>query len=300
MHKNISQYLFVALGSTICAVAINAFLVPHHLLSGGISGIAMIFLFLFNWPMGIQNFIFNIPLMIAAYNLLGKNFIVSTFLGLAVFSVALDATGFLASMQIIDDIMLACIFGGVFSGLGGGMVFKVGGSTGGMDIVAAIARKFYGIPAGSLNFNVNCLLMLIAAFLFGLKPAMYTLISMYVSATVMDKVVDGLNRKKTAFIISDHPDKIAAAILSEIGRGVTFLDGEGAFTRNEKHIIFVVLSLTQVAKVKLLIKDIDPYAFMIVQDAAEVMGRGFTLPLSELRKGFKSEQKNTASTLLDK
>ncbi|MGL5513677.1 MAG: YitT family protein, partial [Sporomusa sp.] len=125
---------------------------------------------------------------------------------------------------------------------------------------------------------VNCIIMLVAAALFGLKLAMLTLISMFIAASVTDKVVEGFNRKKAIFIVSYNTDSIVEVILKELGRGVTILHGEGAYTRQEKQIIFVVVSLTQIAKIKQLVNEADPQAFMIVQDAAEVMGRGFTLP----------------------
>lgn len=120
--------------------------------------------------------------------------------------------------------------------------------------------------------------MVIAAILFGIKLAILTLISMFIAANITDNVVEGFNRKKTLYIISYKTDEIIKAILKEVGRGATILHGEGAFTRQEKQIIFVVVSLTQIGQIKILIQDVDPNAFMIVQDAVEVLGRGFTLP----------------------
>lgn len=274
--KNLKKYLITGLGSTLMAVAINTFFLPHHMLSGGTSGIAIILLLLFNIPIGIQVMVMNIPIFYSAYKLLDREVVINGLYGMLVFSLVVDATKFLTSYQLTDDILLAALLGGVIFGVGGGLVFRVNGNTGGTDIIALIIKKYYGLDIGSVLFAINCTLMIISTFLFGFKPAMYTLISMYVCATVTDRTIEGFNRKKTITIISDHSDLIASTILQEIGRGVTFLHGEGAFTNQNRKIIFVVVTLTQVAKIKLLIDDIDPTTFMIVQDAADVSGRGFT------------------------
>lgn len=272
------RYFCITMGCLIASTSINLFLVPHHLLSGGVSGLAIIFYFLFGFPIGLQIIAMNVPLVIIAYKLLGKEYAITTIYGTILFSVAVDLTQFLAKVNPLDDPLLACITGGIISGVGSGLVFRFNGSSGGLDIVAAVVRKYYSFNFGVVSFSINLVIMLIAATFFGLKLAILTLISMFVSANLTDKVVEGFNRKKTIFIVSYNTEKITEAILKEVGRGATLLHGEGAFSRQEKRIIFVVVSLTQIAKIKLLVQDVDPQAFMIVQDAAEVMGRGFTLP----------------------
>lgn len=280
MKDKIMQHLVVGLGCILSAVSINLFLVPHHLLSGGLGGIAIIFHFLYKFPIGLQIFIMNIPLLYAAYRLIGKEYLLSTLYGMILFSIAVDATQFLSAINIVDDAMLASIYGGVMNGIGLGLIFRVNGSSGGLDIVSAIMKKYYALNMGTVGFAANCAITIAGAALFGVKLAMFTLLSMFISASITDRVMEGFNRKKTVIIISDYTDEIAQSILSEIGRGVTFLDGVGAFTRQDKKIIFVVVSIMQIAKIKFLIEKIDPDAFMIVQDAAEVMGHGFTLPVS--------------------
>lgn len=278
MNKKVQQYVTVALGCLITSASINLFLVPHHLLSGGVSGLAIISYFLFGLPIGLQVFLMNIPLIYAAYKFIGKDYAITSIYGTIIFSVTVDATRFLSGLNPLDDPLLAALTGGLISGIGSGMIFRVGGNAGGLDIVAAIIKKYYSFNVGSIGFVVNCAIMSIAAILFGLKPAILTLISMFVGANLTDKVVEGFNRKKTIFIVSYKTQGIVEAILREVGRGATILRGEGAFTRQQKEIIFVVVSLTQIAKIKELVQASDPQAFMIVQDAAEVMGRGFTLP----------------------
>lgn len=277
MQQKFWRYAMVGLGSIIGGSAVNAFLVPHHMLSGGVSGVAMILYFLFDWPLGVMIIIGNIPLFYAAYKFLDREYVIGAFYGLIIFSVSIDATRFLTKLNLVDDIILASVYGGVISGIGSGIIFRVGGSAGGTDIIAAIVKKYYSYNIGMVVFSINLLIMSVAAVLFGLKPAMYTLITMFIGSSVTDKVIEGFNRKKTIMIISDVSDDIAAAILKEVGRGVTYLKGEGAYTRNDKKVIFVVVTLTQIARIKFIVEKVDPRAFMIVQDAAEVMGKGFTV-----------------------
>jgi len=278
MKNKVNQYVWVAIGCLLSSLSINAFLVPHHLLSGGVSGLAIIFYFLFGFPIGVQILLMNIPLLYAGYRLLGREYTIGTIYGTILFSLAVEATMFVSQYNLIDDPIISAITGGVLAGIGSGLIFRVNGSAGGLDIVAAIVKKYYSLNFGAVGFAINCLIMGVAAMLFGLKLAMLTLISMFISANLTDKVVEGFNRKKTIFIVSYNTDAIIEVILKEVGRGVTILHGQGAFTRQTKQVLFVVVSLTQIAKIKQLVDEVDPNAFMIVQDAAEVMGRGFTLP----------------------
>ena len=284
MKKNAGRYLLITLGCLISTCSINLFLVPHQLLSGGISGIAIIFYYLVGLPIGVQILAMNLPLLYLAYKMFAKKYALDILFGIVIFSLLVDITSFLNHFNAVDDVMLAAIYGGVFTGIGYGIVFRSNSSTGGMDIVAAIVKTKYGFSVGFINFAVNCGLMVVASLLFGLKLAMFTLISMFISSNLTDKVVAGLNNKKTVVIISGKSEEIAEEIIKEVGRGVTYLKGQGAFTLQDKDIIFVVVNLTQIAKIKLIVDGIDKYAFMIVQDANEVLGRGFTLPSSKKKK----------------
>ncbi len=272
------RYAITTLGGLICGVSINAFYVPHYMLSGGIAGIAMILHYLLAWPIGLQMAILNIPLFYAAYRFMDKAYFFCALYGMLIFTAAVDATSFLTARPAVDDTMLAAIFGGLVSGIGSGLVFRVNGSLGGTDIVAMLVKKYFAYNVGHVTLGINGVLMAVAAFLFGFKPAMFTLIAMYVGAMTIDKVIAGFNTKKTVLIVSDCSEQIAAAIMKEVGRGVTFIKGQGAFTREDKKVVFVVVSLTQMAKIKPIVDATDPHALMIVQDAVEVLGHGFTLP----------------------
>lgn len=278
MRSKIKQYVLIAAGGILGAISINLFLLPHHLLSGGISGIAIIIHYLTSFPVGLLIIILNIPLMFAAYHFIGRGYLYSTLYGMLIFSFAVDGTRFLADWNFVDDPILAAIYGGLLGGIGSGTIFRVNGSAGGLDIVAAIVKKYYAFNMGGVGFACNGLITLVAGLFFGAKLAMLTLIALFIAGKVTDAVVEGFNRKKTVMIISDKAEEIAEVIMLEVSRGATFLQGEGAFTREDKKVIFMVVNITQFAKIKLVMEEIDPCAFMIVQDAAEVMGRGFTLP----------------------
>lgn len=276
-HK-LKQYAGVSLGCLIASCSINLFLVPSHLLTGGATGIAIIFYYLADLPIGLQTFLYNIPLLIAAWKLMGREYTIDIIIGTAIFSFCLDATRFLNAYAPLDDVMLAAIFGGVFNGIGYGIVFRMDGSTGGFDIIGAIVKKFYALHMGGVIFAFNCMIMVVAGFLFGVAPAMFTLIMMFINATVTDKVIAGFNSRKAVLIVSEKAEQIAEDIILELGRGVTFLHGQGAFTHKERDVVFVAVTLTQVAKIKFIANDIDPNAFMIIMSASEVMGKGFSKP----------------------
>lgn len=278
-HK-LMHYAGIALGCLIASSSINLFLVPSHLLTGGVTGIAIIFYYLADLPIGVQTLVYNVPLLLAAWRLMGKKYTIDIVIGTVLFSLCLDATRFLNGYLPVEDLMLAAIFGGVFNGIGYGIVFRMDGSTGGFDIIGAIVKKYYSLHMGGVIFGFNCLIMLVAAFLFGVAPAMFTLISMFINATVTDRVIAGFNSRKAVLIVSEKAEEIAEEIIVELGRGVTFLHGQGAFTHKERDVIFVAVKLTQVAKVKRLANEVDGNAFMIIMSANEVMGRGFSKPAS--------------------
>lgn len=272
------KYLGIFTGCIVAAGSINLFVVPSSLLTGGVTGIAIIFYFLSGLPIGIQTLVYNVPLLIASYKLMGKKYTIDVVIGTLMFSFALDATKFLAAYTPTDNIMLAAIYGGIFNGIGYGIVFRFNGSTGGFDILGAIFKKYYSMEIGSVIFSFNCVIVAIAGGLFSVNSAMLTLICMYVNSQMTNKVIEGFNQRKAILIVSDRANYIAKSILTDIGRGVTFLNGEGAYTGDPKKIVMVVVSMTQIAKIKIIVNAVDRNAFMLILSASEVMGRGFTRP----------------------
>ena len=274
------RYLMVAIGCVIMGIAFNTFYLPNNLLSGGISGVALISYYLFGLPVGIISIILNIPLFILAYKFMDKEYIVGALFGMLNFSFCIDFFHFLSETVLVQDKMLSCIAGGAMYGIGAALMYRVGGSGGGMDIVGAIIQKYYSISINNCNFIFNILLLFVGSFLFGIEPVLYTLLTMFVMNKTCNAFVIGFDFKKNIIIISDNPEPIAEAIIKIVGRGVTYLHGEGAFTHRQRDILFVVAKLTQTAKIRSIVREIDPNAFMIIHDVNDVFGRGFTLKAS--------------------
>lgn len=272
------HYAVVFFGCLLSSCAMHLFLVPSHLYSGGISGISMICYYLFGLPIGVQTLVFNLPLFVLACKKLSRRYVIEAVIGTVLFSASIDLTVFMGKYAPEVEPLLAAIYGGVLYGAGSGLVFRVNGNGGGMDIVAAIVKKYYSLNIGGVLFFINCIIMAVAATIFGARTAMYTLVSMYLSGRVIDIVVAGFDDRKALLIISEQAEKIADGIIHEVGRGVTFLEGEGAFTHQHRRVVLVVASLTQIARLKLIVNIYDKQAFMIILDANEVSGRGFTLP----------------------
>jgi len=267
----------IILGSSLAAISINELLIPHHLLSGGVGGVSLIIQYMWGIPAGALILIMNIPIFIIGVREIDKDFIVFSLIGTVSLSLLLI---FLKDISLfhylrVDDTMLSSIFGGVIGGIGAGIVFRNRGSMGGSDIIAVIVRKHRSINIGTVTFLINVVIIGIASLLYGIKPAMFTLVSMYVSSTVLDKVQEGFDIRKSVFIISEKEEEVAKAILDDIHRGVTYLYGEGAYTKNEKRIIYCIITTKQLAKLKYIVESIDPKAFITVSDTAEVLGRGF-------------------------
>lgn len=274
------RYAMVAISCVVMGVAFNTFYVPNKLLSGGISGIAGILYYTMDLPIGIVSIILNIPLFILGYKFMDKEYLIGALYGMFVFSFALDFFSFMAAFHPVRDTMLSCIAGGVMYGIGAALMYRVGGSGGGTDIIGAIIQKHYSISISTTGFIFNIGLLFGSSFLFGIEPALYTLLTMFVMTKTCNAFVIGFDFKKNIIIISDNPEPIAEAIIKIVGRGVTYLHGEGAFTHRERDVLFVVAKLTQTAKIRSIVRDIDPHAFMIIHDVNDVFGRGFTLQAS--------------------
>lgn len=276
MDNQLHRYLTITLGACISGIALNAFFLPHQLLSGGITGLGMIFYYLFGWEVSATNVIFNIPLFFLAYKLMSRNYFISGIYGTVALSVFLYLFSPLSAMALVRDPMLSCIAGGALHGIGLGTLYRVGGSTGGSDIIGAIIQKFYTVSISATGFIINIFLLCAGALLFGLEPALYTMAAYFVVFKVSNAFTAGFDFKKSMIIISEHNEEIAESIIRIVGRGVTYIEGEGAYTHRHRKMLFCVVKLTQVAKIRRLVKELDPFAFLIVQDANDVFGRGFT------------------------
>jgi len=266
----------ILLGGIISGISFNAFIMPHKLLSGGISGIALITNYLTGISPGILIFALNVPIFILGYRFIDKEFIILSLIGMTSFSFFIDYFSFLRELYLVDDIMLSSIYGGILNGIGMGIVFRNRASQGGVDIIAVIIKKYMSFNLGSISLIINLIIITTASFIYGLKPALYTLIAIYVASQVLDKVLQGFDIRKQVIIISEKENEVVKEIIKRLHRGVTYLEGEGAFTGSRKKVVYCIVTLNQLAKLKQIVREIDPNAFMAVSDTAEVLGRGFS------------------------
>ncbi|MGB7604854.1 MAG: YitT family protein [Lutisporaceae bacterium] len=275
-YKYIIMILMIFLGSAFSGVAFNLFIMPHKLLSGGISGISLILNYLFDANIGLLFLVFNIPIFILGYKYVDREFVLLSIIGTVSFSFWVEVFSFFRQNMIVPDVMLSCIYAGVLNGIGLGIVLKNRASQGGIDIIAVILKKYFSMSIGSTSMIINTFIVIAASFITNLNLAMYTLISMYVSATVVDKIQQGFDRRKSIMIITDKEKQVADEIFKKLVRGITYLEGEGAYTGNRKRVIYCIVNLNQLAKLKQIVREIDANAFITVSDTAEVMGQGFS------------------------
>lgn len=269
----VKEYIIVALACVVMAFNINYFFVGNKLAEGGVSGLSLIIHYLSNIDVSYLYFALNIPLIILAYIFLGKNFLLKTFFATFVLSVFLKV--FASFSEPLDDILLAAIFGGAINGIAIGIVFYAGGSTGGMDIVAKIVNKYTGIPISRILLATDFIVLSIVAVIFGKVIFMYTLISLVISSKMIDIIQVGIYSAKGVTIITTKEDEIRKRIMEDTGRGITLIDAKGGYTQKEIGMLYCVVGQYQLIRVKTIVKEVDPSAFMIVADVHEVIGNGF-------------------------
>lgn len=274
-NKILTKLFFIVLGNLLCAIAFNAFFIPSQLLSGGVGGIALMLRYLWDLPTGITVFIINIPIFILGIKMVDREFIIYAFISMVVFSTLLTVTNDISSYFIIDDIILAAIFGGVLNGVGMGLMFKKRTCQGGLDIIATIMKQRRNLNISTGLMILNTTIVSLSSILFGFTSAMYTIIAMYVGYQVVDKVQMGFNVRKNVFIISDKSEELSSQILTDLHRGVTLLEGTGAYTKQGKKVIYCIVTSSEVVKLKALVDRIDPAAFLTINDVVEVRGSGF-------------------------
>lgn len=271
----VGKLVAIFLGNFICAFAFNGLLIPNQLLSGGVTGIAIMLHYVIDLPVGLIIFLLNLPIFIVGAKLIDKKFVFYSFFSMVTLSTLMELTKGVNQYIEINDILIETIIGGVLLGIGMGMMFRNKVTQGGTDIIAAILKKKLNIELGTVLMGTNLVIIGFSSVLFGIRPAMYTLIALFISYQIVDKVQQGLDTKKTVFIISSQPQELADAIIVKLHRGATFLNGEGAFNKDNKKIIYCTVTSTQVGKLKEIIDEMDPEAFITINDVKEVKGRGF-------------------------
>lgn len=275
MNKTIRDMVLVVIGSFIFSAGVNAFIILGNLGEGGVTGIAIVLYYAFHVSPAITNFVVNAILIIVGYKYLSKRSMYLTIVVTIVISIFLDLT---ETWHVeTGNIIVSAVFGGSCVGLGIGIIVLAGGTVAGTVILARIVNKYLDISTPYALLFFDLIVVLISLTQISLAKALVTVISLYIGTKVMEFVIEGLNTKKAMTIISNNPDKVVKAIDEQVGRGLTILNGHGYCTREEKDVLHVVISKTQVSRAKRLIVSIDENAFLVIHDVRDVYGHGFLL-----------------------
>ncbi|HLR20851.1 MAG TPA: YitT family protein [Tissierellaceae bacterium] len=269
------KLLAIIVGNLLCALAFNIFFIPNKLLSGGVGGLAIIVQYLTDIPSGIVVFTINIPIFLIGYKMVDKDFAIYSFISMFILSFLLTITNGIDAYFPLNDILLGSVFGGVLNGVGMGLMFRNRTSQGGLDIIAAVLKRKYNINIGTGLMMVNTVIISLAGIRFGVQSAMYTLISMYIGYQILDKVQTGFNVRKNVVIVSNNSEKIASEIIRKLNRGVTFLEGMGAYTKENRQVIYCIVNSNEIVKLKGIVDEVDPEAFLTINEVVEVEGSGF-------------------------
>jgi len=263
------DFLLIAVGCILCAIAINGILIPQHFATGGITGLALVIhRKIPSLNFGIIYFLINLPLFAFAWMAVGRRFFFYSLVGMAVLSLSVA----IVNIPIhLEDKILNALWAGLISGAGVGITLRSSGSQGGIDILSVMLLKRFSIGIGNTILSVNCIVLLLVALAYSLETVLYTLIVIYVSTKVATIVITGFSQRKAVIIISPEWQRIYGEILKDIRRGVTIIKGEGGYTGREEHILYTVVTIREVGSLKRLIQGIDPDAFVVISPTQEVM-----------------------------
>ncbi len=275
--QSAGDYLLIALGALLQAIAIRLFLVPANLVSGGVSGIAQLINHYTGWPIGLMILIGNIPIFLLGWRYLGgARFVLRTAFAVIAVSVFTDLPiPFAPAHGLTPDLVLNTLYGGVVSGIGFGLVYRGQGTSGGSDILARILNHWRGVPISQSYLWTDSIVMLLGGLTFSWENALYAIVNLYISGIAAEAIVEGSNVIRTAMIITDNPKSVTDKVLYEMERGVTLLEGRGAYTNTPRQVLYVVISRTEVSQLKTLVHEADPNAFMVIGHAYEALGEGF-------------------------
>ena len=279
LWATVGDFILILIGSLMQAVALRLFLVPAHLASGGVSGIAQLINHFTGWPIGAMVLIGNVPLFWLGWRFLGKRrFAARTATSILTYSLAVDLIlylPFFPSAGLTDDIFLNALYGAVVAGVGYGLVYRARGTSGGSDILARLLNHWRGTPMTQSYLMVDSAVILAAGFVFGWKEALYAIITLYVSGLVAETTLEGGGTVRAAMIVTAKPKEVAGQILTQLERGVTVLAATGAYTGEERPVLYCVVARPEIAQLKAIVHDVDPTAFMVIGVAHEALGEGF-------------------------
>lgn len=266
----IKKYVLLFIGTILAAVGLEIFLVPNHIIDGGIVGISIMASHLTSISLSVFVIVFNLPFLYIGYKHIGKTFTISTIF--SVVSLAYWVSFFHPIAEITNDLFLAAVFGGITVGIGVGIIIRYGGSLDGTEIVAIILDKRIAFSVGEIVMFFNLFILGSAGLVFSWDKAMYSLVAYFVAYKMIDLVIQGLDESKGIMIVSDNPDKIASTLMDRLGRGVTIFYGEGGYSKNHKKVLYSVVTRLEIAKMKSIIEEIDENAFVTIHEVHEVLG----------------------------
>ncbi len=272
-HERVFAYVQIVLGCAIGALAFPMFLVQHDIAPGGLTGVSTILHYLFSLPIGLTSLALNVPLFIMGYRLLGCVFAFRTLIATILFSLFID---WLPVQPFPADILLSSVFGGVLMGVGIGLILRGSATTGGSDLIAKmIHAHFQHISVGVILFAIDFCVVVSAAFLITPKAALYALISIFITARVIDMVVQGFERHKACYIITEYHETIKQKLFEGLDRGLTILNAKGGFSNADRPVLLCIISAQELARLKLIVRMEDEKAFIFITAAHEVLGEGF-------------------------
>ena len=270
------DYALIGVGALLQALAMDLFLVPGQLAAGGVSGLAIIVNRYTGWPIGLMIGLGNLPLFFLGWRLLGgRRFMARTVAAVVLYSALLDLLVLVLPTRLTPDPVLNSLYGGVIGGVGMGLVFRAGGTSGGTDILARLLGQWRGVPLSQSYLLTDALIVLLAGLAFSWELALYALVSLYVSGLAAEVAMEGQAVVRTATIISAHPERVARQIMQDLQRGVTMWPGVGMYSGEPRQILLCAVSRAEVGQLKAIIREADPRAFVIIGEAHEALGEGF-------------------------
>ncbi|PAV28381.1 hypothetical protein CIL05_17260 [Virgibacillus profundi] len=280
MKKITTDIFLIFAGGLIFSIGVNFFIIPNSLSEGGILGLTVIAHYLFGWSTGLINLVLNLSLLLIGYKFFERKMMYYTLVSIFSSSLLLYLTEN-KSWILTEDTLLSAVFAGLFIGIGLGLIFRAGGTNGGTTVLAKMANEYLGLTIGKAMLFIDIIVVLGSVFVIGVDKGMYTLISVYIGAKVIDFFIDGIDEKVAVFIMSNHADKIANNILHSMSRGITVLDGHGGYTGDDKKILYIVINGTELVRLKKLIKEIDDNAYVTVHQVNEIIRKGYKASIME-------------------
>lgn len=273
MKKRITDIVTIILGALIFALDVNLFVIPNDFGEGGVTGVTIILYYLFQWSPGLVNFIFNSILLVVGYKFLDKQTTIYTIIAVVFNSLFLYLTeGWSIASH---DLMLNAVFGGVFAGVGIGLIIKVGGTTAGSTILARLMNKYLDWNVSYALLFFDLIVVFASLFIIGVQSLMFTIVMLFIGTKVMDFIIEGLNPRKAVMIVSKEQNQIAEQVNVLMERGVTVLHGHGFYTKLPQEILYIVINKQEISQLKKIVKAIDTNAFITIHDVRDVFGEGF-------------------------